>query len=75
MIDLKQAEKIFLEETSQYDLQNENIKRKQAEHMRMSDEMIKIMSQSAIDEIKGITKKKTEYLPQNEIEIPKWLPF
>lgn len=53
----------------------ENIKRKQAEHMRMSDEMIKIMSQSAIDEIKGITKKKTEYLPQNEMEIPKWLPF
>ena len=37
MIDLKQAEKIFLEETSQYDLQNENIKRKQLHSLRVME--------------------------------------
>lgn len=52
MIDLKQAEKIFLEETSQYDLQNENIKRKQLHSLRVME------NAKAIAERLGLSKEQ-----------------
>ena len=50
-----------------------NIKRKQEEHERMSQEMIAIMSNNAINEINQRTMVKNEYIPRVEMSIPTWL--
>lgn len=52
-----------------------NIKRKQADHERMSEEMVKIMSESAISELHHYERKQTNYLPVQEMQVPEWLPF
>ena len=52
-----------------------NIKRKQADHERMSKEMVKIMSESAISELHHYERKQTNYLPVQEMQVPEWLPF
>ena len=52
-----------------------NIKRKQADHERMSAEMVKVMSESAKVELFGQQRKKTDYIPEISMEVPKWLPF
>lgn len=52
-----------------------NIKRKQADHERMSKEMVKIMSESAISELHHYERKQTNYLPVQEMQMPEWLPF
>ena len=52
-----------------------NIKRKQADHERMSKEMIKIMSENAKVELFNYQKKKTDYLPNDEMVVPAWLPI
>ena len=52
-----------------------NIKRKQTDHERMSAEMVKVMSESAKVELFGQQRKKTDYIPEISMEVPKWLPF
>lgn len=52
-----------------------NIKRKQADHERMSSEMVKVMSESAKKELFGQQRKKTDYIPKIAMEVPEWLPF
>lgn len=52
-----------------------NIKRKQVDHERMSEEMVKVMSESAKAELFGKQRKKTDYVPNIEMELPNWLPF
>lgn len=52
-----------------------NIKRKQADHERMSVEMVKVMSESAKVELFGRERKKTDYVPNIEMELPNWIPF
>lgn len=52
-----------------------NIKRKQADHERMSVEMVRVMSEGAKKELFGKDKKRTEYIPKINMEVPSWLPF
>lgn len=52
-----------------------NIKRKQADHDRMSIEMVKVMSESAKVELFGQQRKKTDYIPEIAMEVPAWFPF
>ena len=52
-----------------------NIKRKQADHHRMSIEMVKVMSESAKVELFGQQRKNTDYIPEIAMEVPSWFPF
>ena len=52
-----------------------NINRKQADHERMSKEMVKIMSENAIAELHHYERKQTNYLPDQDMQVPAWLPF
>ena len=51
----------------------ENIKRKQRDHDRLSQEMSDIMSDITKQEIKGATVEKADYLPSDEIIIPNFM--
>lgn len=50
-----------------------NIKRKQSDHERMTREMIKIMSENAINEINNIHTIKSEYNPKVDMKVAEWL--
>ena len=52
-----------------------NIKRKQADHERMSVEMVRVMSEGAKKELYANDTKRTEYIPKINMEVPSWLPF
>lgn len=52
-----------------------NIKRKQADHERMSTEMVKVMSESAKVELFGQQRKNTDYIPEIAMEVPSWFSF
>ena len=52
-----------------------NIRRKQADHDRMSSEMVKVMSEIAKAELFGQQRKKEDYIPKIDMELPEWLPF
>lgn len=52
-----------------------NIKQKQADHERMSKEMIEIISENAIAELHNYERKQTDYLPDQDMQVPEWLPF
>lgn len=51
----------------------ENIRKKEDNHKRMTEEMINIMSDILKCEIKNTTRKNTEYIPKEEIMLPKFL--
>lgn len=51
----------------------DNIKRKQEQHEQMSKEMVKIMRDLTIAEVRGITVEKAEYNPKKNIQLPKFL--
>jgi hypothetical protein len=51
----------------------ENIKRKQAQHEQMSKEMMMIMRDLTIAEIKGAILDKADYVPQETMTIPAFL--
>ena len=50
----------------------DNIKRKQRQHDQMSAEMMTIMRDYTVAEIKGATINKTDYLPQEKMIKPKF---
>lgn len=52
-----------------------NIKRKQEDHERMSEEMVRIMSDIAKVELFGQLRKKTDYIPEIAMKIPEWMPI
>jgi len=50
----------------------DNIKRKQAQHEQMANEMADVMREFTISEIKGVTLDKADYIPQEKIKIQKF---
>jgi hypothetical protein len=50
-----------------------NIKRKEADAMRMADEMLKNMASISSKEIKGLVRETETYNPQMKMELPKFL--
>jgi hypothetical protein len=50
----------------------ENIRRKQRQHDQMSAEMMAIMKDLIIAEIKGATIEKADYMPQEKIQLPRF---
>jgi hypothetical protein len=51
----------------------ENIRRKQKQNDEMQKEMVAIMRDYTVAEIKGAKAEKADYLPSQNMEIPQWL--
>jgi superfamily II DNA or RNA helicase len=51
----------------------DNIKRKQRQHDQMSKEMVSIMRDLTISEIKGATVEKADYFPQEKMTLPNFI--
>ena len=51
----------------------ENIKRKEADHQRMKETMISVMSTIAKEELFNAKRRHTEYLPKMEMTLPSFL--
>jgi SNF2 family DNA or RNA helicase len=51
----------------------ENIRRKQAQNDEMQKEMVAIMRDYTVAEIKGAKANKADYLPSQSMEIPAWM--
>jgi hypothetical protein len=51
----------------------ENIRRKQAQNDEMQKEMVAIMRDYTVAEIKGAMANKADYLPSQSMEIPAWM--
>ena len=51
----------------------DNIKRKQKQMDEMQDNMISLMHDITMSEIKHTTRITTEYKPEKEMEIPRWI--
>lgn len=51
----------------------ENIKRKERQNADMGNRMVKIMSSFTIEQIKGATTEKTEYIANTDFELPSFL--
>ena len=50
-----------------------NIKKKEANHEEMSREMMKLLSVISRENLYSLKHKRTNYLPQEKMELPKWL--
>lgn len=51
----------------------ENIRRKQAQHDEVSEEMAKVMKDYTVAEIKGASIEKADYMAIEEMRVPSWL--
>ena len=51
----------------------DNIRRKQAQNEEISSEMAAVMRDFTIAEIKGVSPDRTDYLPQEKIQLPEWV--
>ena len=51
----------------------ENIRRKQAQHDQMAEELSHVMRDYTVAEIKGASVEKTDYVPSEKMEIPAWM--
>ena len=51
----------------------ENIKRKQAQMDTMQNNMVSLMRDVTMSEIKHTTRITTEYKPQQKMELPAWI--
>jgi superfamily II DNA or RNA helicase len=50
-----------------------NIKRKEAQHKQLMKEMLAIMRDKTLAELGCATQEKTEYKPENKMELPIWV--
>lgn len=50
-----------------------NIKKKEANHEEMSREMMKLLSVISRENLYSLKHNRTNYLPQEKMELPKWL--
>ena len=51
----------------------ENIRRKQAQHDQVSEEMAKVMKDYTVAEIKGASIEKADYAAIEDMRVPAWL--
>lgn len=51
----------------------ENIRRKQAQHDQVSEEMAKVMKDYTVAEIKGASIEKADYMAVEDMRVPAWL--
>ena len=51
----------------------ENIRRKQAQHDQVSEEMAKVMKDYTVAEIKGASIEKADYVAVEDMRVPAWL--
>lgn len=51
----------------------DNIKRKQADMDKLQNNMVSLMRDTTMSEIKHTTRITTDYKPKEEMEIPSWM--